>query len=136
MNWGMSQEVRTSKNVTFWGKALKIIHMHMQYCWNQGSRLAEFYSAEEEQLITQYLYTDFFYWIGLTDMANEGSWRWAETHKVPEYQFWGNNEPDGGTRQNCAYKAMSSKHWADNACSLTYISSLNVPIHALCQVEK
>ena len=54
-------------------------------CWLD---LVEFESLEEEQMITTKINQDVLYWIGLSDFAHEGTWRWQESHQVTAYLNW------------------------------------------------
>ena len=46
----------------------------------------------------------FFHYIGLSDEATEGDWRWVNGHqaKLEDVTLWRVGEPNGGRRQNCA----------------------------------
>ena len=44
----------------------------MQYCWDQGGYLAEIMSVQEELLLDTFLMDGTSYWLGLTDLAQEG----------------------------------------------------------------
>ena len=44
-----------------------------EFCWGQGGSLAELQSQNEEDLLDQVLVQGIEYWIGLTDIAQEGS---------------------------------------------------------------
>ena len=103
-----------------------------------GANLAEFDTAQEESLIDLYLNRDTIFWIGLTDMALEGTWRWAETHKTPEYQNWAGDAPNGGTIENCACKILHTNavlgQWEDTHCDREFVNAYGY--HALCQASK
>ena len=48
-------------------------HQAQEFCWGQGGNLAELQSQNEEDLLDQVLVQGIEYWIGLTDIAQEGS---------------------------------------------------------------
>ena len=48
-------------------------HRAQEFCWGQGGNLAELQSQNEEDLLDQVLVQGIEYWIGLTDIAQEGS---------------------------------------------------------------
>ena len=48
-----------------WGDA-------QRYCWSQGGYLAEIMSRDEESLLDTFLIGGISYWLGLTNMSNEG----------------------------------------------------------------
>ena len=56
-----------------------------EYCWSLGGHLAEFSSLEEEHMLDSVLKHEYVYWIGMTDFAQEGTWRWQESHQIPSY---------------------------------------------------
>ena len=127
MDWGSSEQVP-------WSKPYFHINFVLQYCWSiAGGYLAEFESLEEELAVESVLSIDNNYWIGLSDFAQEGTWRWHDSHKEPSYTNWGPGEPDNhGGDENCAnkeYRYYGGK-WNDQGCS-----EVN-DAHALCQMEK
>lgn len=56
-------------------------------------------------------------WIGLTDSAQEGNWRWNNGDTV-NITNWGLNQPDGGFLGNCTVMNVSDTYrWHDQSCS-------------------
>ena len=56
-------------------------------------------------------------WIGLTDSAQEGNWRWNNGDTV-NVTNWGLNQPDGGFLENCTVMNVSDTYrWHDQSCS-------------------
>ena len=106
-----------------------------------GGHLAEFFSSEEEQAIDAVLNRDIAYWFGLSDFAHEGTWRWQESHQLPEYTIWLSGQPNGDG--DCGYKTFLGSNdgrWADVDCSVNSIGHCtdwdHGHAHALCQREK
>ena len=89
---------------------------------------------EDEQNVESVLNMDSNYWIGLSDFAHEGTWRWQESHQEPSYTNWMSGQPDNdGGDENCVNKAFRSDpsgKWNDQQCNE------NDDAHALCQMEK
>merc|ERR1712168_78685 len=93
------------------GSCYSISHQAMdwgtaqEYCWYQGGYLAEITSAEEETLLNTFLMAGTAYWLGLTDLAHEGTFRWQESHHVAEYTTWAIGQPhDKDT--DCVWKCF------------------------------
>ena len=37
-----------------------------------------------------------YYWLGLADLGEAGSWTWQHSWSQPAYTHWAEGEPDGG----------------------------------------
>jgi hypothetical protein len=62
-----------------------------------------------------------YFWIGLTDAANEGTWMTVLDTTAP-YIKWGSGEPDGGSNANCMLGFdTGGTNWGmyDSACGLS-----------------
>lgn len=46
------------------------------------------------------------FWVGGTDQENEGDWMWIDGSGFV-YQNWQENEPGGGTNENCLWAATN-----------------------------
>merc|ERR1711874_63042 len=88
-----------------------------EFCWENGGYLAEFFSSEEEARVDDILATDLDYWIGLTDSASEGVWKWQESRVEAEYVNWDQGEPNNNGGEDCVEKGSRySELWNDRPC--------------------
>merc|ERR1719282_2012846 len=102
----------------------------LEYCWASGGHLAEFKSKEEEEAVEEKLNEDIFHWIGLTDLTEEGVWRWEESRQEPSFLNWAPGQPDNEfDNGDCAF---IFRGWYDVACDIEYYGR---PVHALCQMH-
>ena len=99
-----------------------------------GGYLAELTTKEEDIPLENHLVQGFFYWIGLSDAATEGTWRWMESDQIATYTNWWHGEGHDGTGNNCAFISIvpSGGGWADAPCKWTEWSGDQ--IHALCEM--
>jgi hypothetical protein len=89
-------------------------------CASFGGQLVTIRSAEEEAEVSDLLPGEYF-WHGITDEAEEGSWVWS-TGETATYTNWGPGEPNdccGG--QDCAHAGQDST-WDDVSCETTSLS--------------
>merc|ERR1712062_943023 len=100
---------------------------------------AEIMSVQEELLLDTFLIEGTSYWLGLTDLAQEGTYRWQESHQVANYVNWAPTEPSGNTGSNCILKTYHPTYtgWHDAVCSKgSHNDDGYGQIHALCQTAK
>merc|ERR1711988_1108220 len=55
-------------------------------------------------------------WIGLTDEAQEGVWRWEADNSIMNVPFWAPNQPDGARNEQCVVMDPASG-WRDVPCT-------------------
>ncbi|XP_054477655.1 perlucin-like protein [Anoplopoma fimbria] len=99
-------------------------------CTEIGGHLAILTTKEQHEAMEQegkriggiYIY----YWIGLSDIENEGDWKWVDNSKL-KTPFWDvlNSEPgntlSGGLEgEDCAVVNSNTQTWSDVPCSFTY----------------
>uniref|UniRef100_A0A8C9XRK0 C-type lectin domain-containing protein n=1 Tax=Sander lucioperca TaxID=283035 RepID=A0A8C9XRK0_SANLU len=58
-----------------------------QYCRDRGADLVVIDSSEEQTFLSEFIKKATWYWIGLTDRDEEGTWKWVDgtplTQKTP-----------------------------------------------------
>ena len=64
---------------------------------------------------------------------NTGTWRWAESHHVPEYLNWGTDQPNGG--EHCVFKIAGSLLWYDYTCTKDIGSNYGISTHTICETS-
>ncbi|CAL1612103.1 unnamed protein product [Knipowitschia caucasica] len=91
-----------------------------QFCQDQGADLVIITSVQEKDFISS-IYKD-RRWIGLSDLQEEGVWRWVDGTKLTT-SFWMSGEPnDTGTGEDCVeinYKGQLGR-WNDENCGVAH----------------
>ena len=96
-------------------------------CASFGGHLTSIHSREEEQFIINHVVkqTSSYLWIGGSDEAVEGAWKWTDGSPV-DFFNWATSEPNGAYGENCLellkHPDPSRKPpswWNDYPCSLT-----------------
>ena len=92
------------------------------FCKSQNSSyLVEIFSQEQQDFIVQEIIENEFisgveryWWIGLTDILEEGRFLWAHSLKEPTYTSWYSGDPDGEENQNAvAIEKRYDYMWTD-----------------------
>ncbi|XP_073770369.1 uncharacterized protein isoform X2 [Danio rerio] len=87
-----------------------------RYCSDRGADLIIINNREEQDFVKK-TSGGALVWIGLTDSAKEGSWKWVDGTNMTT-RFWRLFEPNGQRRENCA--ASHSSGWADYPCDAKF----------------
>merc|ERR1712126_693304 len=72
-------------------------------------------SQEEHNILDQFLVHAVSHWIGLTDLSEEGTYLWWESHTEANYTNWATDQPDN-----------SSYHKTEDCVVLSYDTKLDV----------
>jgi len=104
-----------------------------KFCATHGGFLAEPRTAEETNLIELFVMPEGNYWIGLTDLADEGAFVWGTDYSAPDYTNWISGQPDNEKGdEDCAHLyGKDGLQWNDAPCTRTSVA--DVQLHALCQ---
>ncbi|XP_056434519.1 natural killer cells antigen CD94-like [Gadus chalcogrammus] len=98
-----------SKVLGSWNKSRKL-------CVSHGADLVVVDSKEELDFISRY---GGYFWLGATDEASEGMWRWADgTVLSVDNPSWRSRKPDGNKDKNCLRRSgdASNLKWTDESC--------------------
>ncbi|XP_065146738.1 uncharacterized protein [Paramisgurnus dabryanus] len=87
-----------------------------RYCTQKGADLIIINNKEEQDFIRTISSTEYF-WIGLSDIDQEGRWKWVDGSALISVisGFWAYREPNGYRRENCVLSYSSG--WYDFSCS-------------------
>ncbi|KAL4616785.1 C-type lectin domain family 4 member C [Arapaima gigas] len=97
-------------------------------CESMGSHLTILHTHKQHDALeaeaTKNRGTEYYYWIGLSDIVTEGDWRWVDNSTVNN-TYWSISEPDnhlsGGINgEDCAVLNSRSKSWSDVPCDFLY----------------
>lgn len=87
-------------------------------CEAQGANLSFPHDTPEYYLFYWYTWPVFEgWWIGATDLAQEGTWVDPNGASVAQWDYWASSQPNGGTDQNCASWHPSYAGWVDLDCA-------------------
>ncbi len=89
-------------------------------------------------MLGRFLQSGILYWIGLTDLANEGTYVWQTDYRETNFTFWQKpiQPDDGGGNEDCVHLTTDNLQWNDRDCELSaakFSSGKVTNIHALCE---
>lgn len=107
------------------------------FCAENGGILAEPRSKEESQAINGFISKGWQYWIGLTDLSEEGRFVWESDKSAPTFDHWKRGEPNNFGDEDCVHLRYVNKFWkgswSDLKCSRDQTGIFTGPVTALCQ---
>ncbi|XP_076735055.1 CD209 antigen-like protein C [Maylandia zebra] len=100
-------------------------------CRTKGGDLVKIDSKEEQSFLKTKIEYGSYFWIGLTDSAEEGRWLWVDGSPLNErLAFWSFLEPDDWNGEDCV--KMGPMYWFDNSCKVNHGSICEKPAVVLC----
>ncbi|XP_057308375.1 uncharacterized protein LOC130646225 isoform X2 [Hydractinia symbiolongicarpus] len=84
-------------------------------CIRRGADLTSVFNKLENKHIASLLSPDKEYWIGLTDLTEEGRYAWYDG-TLTKYRNWAANEPVGRSSSNCV-TIQGSGQWKNIPCN-------------------
>ncbi|KAK6326079.1 hypothetical protein J4Q44_G00017230 [Coregonus suidteri] len=106
-------------------------------CTSMGSHLTILHSTKQHEALGKEVSRiggfNSYFWIGLSDRAIEGDWRWVDNTTLTN-KFWNHwsSEPDnnlsGGVEgEDCVVLESNTQTWSDVPCDFSY--------HRICQMD-
>ncbi|XP_071154210.1 aggrecan core protein-like isoform X1 [Mytilus edulis] len=88
-------------------------------CRYFSARLAEVQTRDEGQwLKNQARQKGGDWWLGASDEANEGQWRWTSGNTLEQHTNWAPKKPDNNYGQDCLQMLASANYlWNDQTCT-------------------
>ncbi|XP_040288106.1 tetranectin isoform X2 [Bufo bufo] len=101
----------------------KTYHEASDICISQGGTLSAPENGDENDALYEYVHktlgSSSEVWIGINDMANEGTWVDMTGNRI-SFKHWETEittQPDGGKQENCAsLSAVAVGKWFDKKC--------------------
>ncbi|XP_065275298.1 CD209 antigen-like protein C [Emys orbicularis] len=111
---------RFEKSCYFFSTSTKSWPDAKQFCMDQKSGLVIVNTEEEQTFLSNHITNPHMYWLGLSDSAKEGEWRWLDGSPL-SLRFWVPGEPNnsGAHGEDCGTLLFDGK-WNDAICSLTH----------------
>jgi len=112
-------------------KTSRTFYSAQQYCTtifgsNQRGKIYEPRSQlQQNEVLSKWneIYPDgYHHWLGISDVQSEGVWKYVSDNQEVTFNSWRKkktgDEPDGGSRVNCAYQQQFSNgpNWYDLRC--------------------
>ncbi|XP_072704429.1 C-type lectin domain family 4 member G-like [Ciconia boyciana] len=114
-----------AKTCYFFSTAVKPWQAAKESCTDFNAHLAIIDTEQENKFLANQILENRVFWLGLTDMHNEGDWQWVDGRSLSlSYvssligKVWNSGEPNnvGDHGEDCAM-IYSNGHWNDAPCS-------------------
>uniref|UniRef100_A0A8C3F7E2 C-type lectin domain-containing protein n=1 Tax=Chrysemys picta bellii TaxID=8478 RepID=A0A8C3F7E2_CHRPI len=104
------------KSCYFFSTSAKSWQDAKQFCTDHGSGLVIVNTEEEQMFLSNQITNPDVYWLGLSDSAKEGEWRWVDGSLL-SLSFWRPGEPNNAAEE-CG-TLHSDGNWNNATCSST-----------------
>lgn len=89
-----------------------------KHCAQMGGSLAGPISESENEILRKAVAARFSaprFWVGLSDLAEEGNWSWTSGAPV-DFEAWGSGEPNDYEKEDCVEVHADTWTWNDFDC--------------------
>ncbi|GAB6032985.1 Collectin-11 [Chamberlinius hualienensis] len=120
-----SEFIRIGSFCYFFSKTTSIWQNAVTSCKSKGAELAHPTTKEKNTQLSDYIKKNFptidYWWLGATDSAEEGTWRWAHDNSKLSFTSWGEGQPDDAhIGEDCMhYFNGDIGKWYDMHCDST-----------------
>lgn len=99
-------------------------------CVAWGGDLVAIGSPDEQGFVTTLASPDASHWLGLNDIAAEGSFVWSSGEAAGYMNWWPGEPNDSGGVEDCAqiYPAANNFHWNDLNCAVELVGVCERPL--------
>ncbi|KAJ8019464.1 Transmembrane protease serine 9 [Holothuria leucospilota] len=89
-------------------------------CLRRRGDIAMFEPWESFSIVLSSVFTFPEYYIGLTNLGEDGNFRWVSDNTIPSMPFpWASSQPSGGSLENCVTVVNTPLPlWSDTTCTL------------------
>ena len=114
--WGCNLEVFEEHLYAFCDFGENISwHQAQDNCVAWGGKLVVLDNQWEHQFVQTFI-GGTLYWLGLTDMGQEGEWMWLDGKPAAAYVDWCGNEPNNSNNEDCALGNWTPEQGCFNDC--------------------
>ena len=124
--YGLTPQIQKGAKTSNSGVERNVIRYNLQTtCESMSAGLAEVYSADVNDVLktmikaTGYTVKDRYTWLGLNDLAKEGTFVWDSSGKTPSFTDWKPGEPNNLGDEDCVRLFVHDfAKWNDAPCHL------------------
>ena len=114
--------------------------LEFQFCHSKRGYLAEVNTKEEQDILNQILpsITNNYHWIGLSDLATPGTYKWQNSYTTPSFTYWRSDHPNRNSACAFVTPASDSSHFCPEGYCWVSVDCMGYNDHggyayALCE---